>query len=216
MPASQASIEPEYRSANTATIADAALTQTKARQTRWGEQPDVLADIYREDTNMVVWQRQLSSTLQQSLGAFTVSNPSFKTSMTVTPDNALNSLREVLGPFNQNELCQNIAELVEMFCLLFELERTGLRLSVLDHAMCPKFHVDQVPCRLVTTYHGIATQWLPQHKANREKLGHGSQGLADEASGLYQHNQDIQQLNCGEIALLKGERWEGTTPTSNT
>ncbi|MCZ8485672.1 DUF1826 domain-containing protein [Vibrio lentus] len=23
--------------------------------------------------------------------------------------------------------------------------------------MCPRFHFDQVPCRLVTTYHGVAT-----------------------------------------------------------
>jgi len=75
--------------------------------------------------------------------------------------------------------------------------------------MCPKFHVDKVPCRLVTTYQGAATEWLPHQAVNREKLGAGSNGKADSESGLYKNQNDIQQLNCGEVALLKGESWQG-------
>lgn len=56
--------------------------------------------------------------------------------------------------------------MVDMFCCLFELKRAGLRLTVLDRAMCPRFHVDRVPCRLVTTYLGAATEWLPHTVAD--------------------------------------------------
>jgi len=80
---------------------------------------------------------------------------------------------------------------------------------VLDKAMCPKFHVDRVPCRLLTTFQGIATEWLPHNKVNRDKLGPGSQGKADSESGLYTSPEDIQQLQAGHVALLKGELWEG-------
>ena len=73
--------------------------------------------------------------------------------------------------------------------------------------MCPKFHVDKIPCRLVTTYQGIATEWLPHRVVNRTKLGSGSNGLSDSESGLYQQESDIQQLTSGEVALLKGENW---------
>ena len=74
--------------------------------------------------------------------------------------------------------------------------------------MCPRFHVDRVPCRLLTTYHGIATEWIPHTFADRKKLGSGNQGMSDEQSGLIQTLNEIQQLNTGEVALLKGEAWE--------
>ena len=106
-------------------------------------------------------------------------------------------------------LSKDIEELVEMFCYLFDLNRVGLRLTALDGAMCPKFHVDRIPCRLITTYHGIATEWLPHAKADRTKLGHGSQGKPDNQSGLFKTSKAIQKLNQGEVALLKGEGWRG-------
>ena len=80
---------------------------------------------------------------------------------------------------------------------------------MLDAAMCPRFHVGHVPCRLITTYSGIATDWLPHHPVVRSKLGQGSNGLPDNASGLYSDVSDIRQMNRGEVVLLKGERWEG-------
>lgn len=96
-----------------------------------------------------------------------------------------------------------------MFCYLFDLKQTGLRLTTLCHAMCPRFHVDRIPCRLVTTFQGVSTQWLPNHTVDRTKLGAGSQGLPDDQSGIYLSENDICQLKTGDVALLKGERWEG-------
>lgn len=187
--------------------------------------PEVFADIYLEQTNMVIWQRELSNTLKQAVAAFLKSNASFQLAMTVTPQSAKESLKEslreslkesvhesagqIIGDSNPGELSENIAELVDMFCYLFDLKRAGLRLTVLDRAMCPKFHVDHVPCRLITTFQGIATEWLPHEAVNREKLGAGSQGQPDAKSGLYQSQRDIQCLSPGDVALLKGEGWQG-------
>ena len=78
---------------------------------------------------------------------------------------------------------------------------------VLDRSMCPKFHVDKVPCRLVTTLSGIATQWLDHQVVDRDKLGAGSNGLPDEESGLFERQSHINQLSVGDVALLKGEGW---------
>ena len=107
----------------------------------------------------------------------------------------------------KNEICQHITLLVDMFCTLFDLKEAGLRLKLLDSPMCPKFHVDKVPCRLVTTFYGSATEWLPHSAVNRTKLGAGSIGLQDDSSGIMQHASDIQQLSSGDVALLKGESW---------
>ena len=94
-----------------------------------------------------------------------------------------------------------------MFCCLFGIQEAGLRFTVLNRAMCPRFHVDVVPCRLVTTYQGAGTQWLPHHLVDRSKLGMGNNGRSDEQSGLFAAPNDIQNLTSGDVALLKGERW---------
>jgi hypothetical protein len=43
---------------------------------------------------------------------------------------------------------------------LFDLENVGVRLNVLAKTLCPRFHADKVPCRLITTYAGKGTEWL--------------------------------------------------------
>ncbi|MGF1817619.1 DUF1826 domain-containing protein, partial [Vibrio splendidus] len=59
------------------------------------------------------------------------------------------------------------------------------------------------------TYHGVATQWLPNESVDRSKLGRGSNGQPDPISGLYSDESDIQKMASGDVALLKGERWSG-------
>jgi hypothetical protein len=82
---------------------------------------------------------------------------------------------------------------------LLGARRIGLRLRVLDKAMCPRFHVDHVPVRLITTYAGVGSQWLKEGAMDRQQLG---QANAEPQA-------QIQQLKSGEVALLKGEKWHG-------
>ena len=173
------------------------------------EQPTVLADIYQSDINIAIWQRKFDANLIDDINEFIASNPNFSKSVSVSPDNAYEKLEFSTDGTASKALLENMAQLVDMFCCLFELEEVGLRLAVLNKAMCPRFHFDQVPCRLVTTYHGVATQWLQNDSVDRSKLGRGSNGQPDSASGLYARESDIQQMASGDVALLKGERWSG-------
>lgn len=181
-----------------------------SRRSIAGSSHEVLPDIYQDDSNIVIWQRQLASQLAAATGDIVQTKPTLQVSLSVTPESAFSSIRSALGDTTAaTVLSEDIAQLVDMFCCLFDLKRAGLRLTVLDSAMCPRFHVDKVPCRLVTTYQGIATEWLPHHCVNRSKLGAGNEGKSDEQSGLFQNLDDIHQLCQGEVALLKGENWEG-------
>ncbi|MCY3605471.1 MAG: DUF1826 domain-containing protein [Gammaproteobacteria bacterium] len=187
-----------------------AFPEIKCRQAVVGDQLDVLADIYREEVNISVWQRTLPEVLSNAAEHLLFERPHLQISRTVSPKNAYEILIKSLG--NKAEpvaLAADIAELAEMFCFLFDLKCIGLRLTALGHAMCPRFHVDWVPCRLVTTYQGRATQWLAHDRVDRGKLGAGNQGKSDEQSGLFSHADDIQQIRQGDVALLKGEGWAG-------
>lgn len=170
----------------------------------------VFTKIYQEDCNIAVWKRDLSQQLQQDVAEYLSTNRGLQASMILSPENAVSAIHQALGGSKLTAaLSENIAELVDAFCCLFELERVGLRLTALDAAMCPRFHVDRVPTRLVTTFQGIATEWLPDNAVDRSKLGQGNEGKPDEASGIFRNREDIKQLTSGDVALLKGESWEG-------
>ena len=141
---------------------------------------DVLADIYQEDTNIVVWKRSLTDKLLEASNSILSTNPDLQISLVVSPQDTFSILKSRLG-LSQMDLIlvEDIENLVNMFCDLFDLKRVGLRLTSLNHAMCPRFHVDNVPCRLITTYQGIATEWLPHNVADRSKLGTGNNGKPD-------------------------------------
>ncbi|WP_084705490.1 DUF1826 domain-containing protein [Vibrio mexicanus] len=174
-----------------------------------GEHPTVLTDIYQDHINIAIWQRSFDRELTEAISSFVNDNLGIKKSYNLSPDKAYERLERSLGDVAKPALLQDLANLVDMFCCLFDLGAVGLRLAVLDKAMCPRFHVDQVPCRLVTTYQGTATDWLPNDLVDRSKLGRGSHGLLDSESGVYRQNNDIHHLKSGDVALLKGDRWEG-------
>ncbi|MCB0032366.1 MAG: DUF1826 domain-containing protein [Anaerolineales bacterium] len=177
---------------------DAQVTQPGCRVVE-STNPGELAEIYKDTVNIAIWRRPTLGVSQQVLrnGHF----PSL--SMTLVPEQVSETLSGRLPEFAQRQtLITDIAWLAEMFACLFDLDQLGLRLTVLEKAMCPRFHVDHVPCRLLTSYTGPATEWLPEHRVDRGQLGPGSPELAPPA-------HDIQHLQSGDVALLKGENWDG-------
>lgn len=182
------------------------ISNSMSRHTVSATDADILADIYLDTVNMAVWQRTLNAELQNDIDGFLASRKLNHYNLIVPARPDSQTLAELT---DYPHLQTDIRLLVEMFSCLFELTSAGLRFTPLRNTMCPKFHVDHVPCRLITTYAGPATQWLEHSSVCREKLGAGSRGLSDEESGLYPCASSIQQVHVGDVALLKGERWEG-------
>jgi hypothetical protein len=85
----------------------------------------------------------------------------------------------------------------EMFSCLLDLEYVGLRFCVLNKTMCPRFHTDKVPCRLITTYGGKGTEWLDLDISDSSYLS--------ENNPIPNQYSNILSLSEGDIALLKGE-----------
>jgi hypothetical protein len=183
------------------------INEVKSRVSSQSMFPSALTDIYREDVNLAVWQHSLSNNMTPCIESLIKKKPKFSTVMILSPDDAYQHIAESLNGIEyKHELCEHISLLVDMFCTLFELKCAGLRLKLLSQPMCPKFHVDKVPCRLVSTLYGPATQWLPNSAVNRDILG-SRNSLMDECSGIIKPDSHVEQLSCGDIALLKGENW---------
>lgn len=160
----------------------------KRRQLQ-ADEVSILTHIYDADVNLAVWQRKLSQQVSGYASWLLSQAQPCAWQEVVARSNTSQRGHELLPEHKHKDgFVADLAEITEMFCCLFELEAVGLRLRVLDKAMCPKFHTDRVPCRLITTYSGAGTQWRnPQ----------------------YSSDCDVQQINDGEIALLKGDAWQG-------
>jgi hypothetical protein len=182
---------------------------SKSQQAVFANTPGCLASIYQPEVTLSVWQRQLRVDLLKECQKLLDKNE-FNGFGLSCPVKDLAPLRRTLAELGDSPaLARDILYLVDMFSCLFDIDTVGIRLTVLDRAMCPKFHVDRVACRLITSYVGVGTEWLPHHIADRSKLGAASKGIDDANSGLYPSPNAIQRINTGEVALLKGESWEG-------
>lgn len=181
------------------------LQQNRTRHQHQGPTPKALTRILHDDTNLAVWQRQLPLHISDFARLLLSLNEPLAESLCLElPDeDAEPDLTGLACGFRDLEgyegFIADLKWLVSAFACLLGAKRIGLRLRVLDKAMCPRFHVDHVPVRLITTYAGVGSQWLREGAMDRQQLGQANA----------EPHAQIEQLDSGEVALLKGEKWHG-------
>lgn len=172
-----------------------------------GDTPRILTQILDDDTNLAVWQRQLPAHISDFAAmVLSMDQPLAESRVLDLPHEdaqpALNGLAAGFGDLHGYEgFITDVSWLVSAFACLLGAKRVGLRLRTLDKAMCPRFHVDHVPVRLITTYAGVGSQWLKEGVMDRRCLGQPDAEPGDPHA--------VQQFACGDVALLKGEKWHG-------
>ncbi|MEX5683867.1 MULTISPECIES: DUF1826 domain-containing protein [Pseudomonas] len=184
-----------------------AKASCRTRHQHQGATPEALIRILEDDVNLAVWNRQLPAHIADfgrlllSLNEPLAQALSFE----LVDDDAQPGLQGLASGFRDLEgyegFIADVSWLARAFACLLGAKRIGLRLRALDKAMCPRFHVDHVPVRLITTYAGIGSQWLREGVMDRRKLG---QPEAEPGVDL-----QVQQIDSGDVALLKGEKWHG-------
>lgn len=169
----------------------------------FGPSPKVMTDMLKDGVNLAVWQRQLHAQVEDfcalvlSLGQ-TLADERVIDVDEQHPPQLPGLLREAADLHGYEGFVADVAWLVAAYTCLLGARRIGLRLRVLDGAMCPRFHVDNVPVRLLTTYAGSGSQWLEEGAIDRSRLQLDQPAV-----------DNIRQLAAGDVALLKGEKWIG-------
>lgn len=174
-----------------------------------GQEVDSLLTIFADDVNLALWQRGLPLHLQRFAETLLNQPGDVAESMTLELESGSDAepdlrtlLMDARDLAHHAALVADVAYLVRMFACLFDARRVGLRVRTLDKAMCPRWHVDQVPVRLITTYAGPGSEWLAEGNLPRRRLGHPG---CDEFNEL----PPAGRMQPGEVGLLKGERWAG-------
>ena len=171
----------------------------------FGGTPLALSDILNDGVNLAIWQRQLPLHIAEFGALLVALDEPLAESLVIelSSEDAVPNLQGLASSCRDLEgydgFIADVSWLVSAFACLLGAKRIGVRLRLLDKAMCPRFHVDHVPVRLITTYAGIGSQWLREGVMDRRTLGQ-----ADA-----EPTERIEQIHCGEVALHKGTKWHG-------
>jgi hypothetical protein len=184
-----------------------AYKQREAPRQVQGVNPQVLAEVLAPEVNLAVYERKLSDEVKHFVSQLLARKQPLAESISIqwvedAPSNELLNLacgyQHVRG---YAAFLADINWLLSAYACLLGAKRIGLRLRILEQAMCPRFHVDHLPLRLITSYAGVGSQWLREGVMARQHLGDAAAEPVD--IGL------IERCAAGHVLLAKGERWAG-------
>ncbi|MDD1621129.1 MAG: DUF1826 domain-containing protein [Methylococcaceae bacterium] len=170
-----------------------------------------LTRIYEDDVNLCLIERPLPAAIEGFVHSALKNLGSLEISQAVDPEwfDFAGLWLRVSKLDGYREWLDDVTLLASAFCELFDRRQAGLRLQTLNNAMCQRFHVDRVPARMICSYGGIGTEWLPEYAVDRGKLGMGGRGLPDDQSGLIADPTAIRRMPAYAVGLMKGSNWEG-------
>ncbi|MCM2129420.1 DUF1826 domain-containing protein [Larsenimonas rhizosphaerae] len=189
----------------------AALATPLAEHTHWAidREVSVLPRIFDPEITLAVMQRTLSPEVVEGARAQREARFPLSFSWRGNPEGEAlgDDLRKALhAPEASAALIEDVVTLAQAMAYLFETEEVGVRLRRLDEAMCPRFHCDRLPVRLVSTYLGPGSEWLPDDAVNRAGLGAPSASKPD----ILRVPEALDTLSAGDVALMKGTGWVGS------
>lgn len=163
--------------------------------------PLVLSEIYQPGVDFAIWQRQFNAELKQDITNLLQQQKTFSFRVILRPDEVSEWLKAQWPSSHFSAFQADVQKLVTMFADLFDQTHVGMRLELVDKTLCPLFHMDKVMARMVTTYHGPATEWLTEDNINRQAL------KARQHEQVVRDPARLKQAEAGEVLLFKGEAW---------
>jgi len=125
---------------------------------------------------------------------------------TVNKDLALEDLHDLLKEIRPEKRQEDgfyqlwladMAGICEKFCEMVGKDTIKFTLSA--QRGCKRFHVDNVPFRLLVTYAGAGTEWINDHAANRTAFLNGAPN-----EDIITDQSQVKQMNSWDIAVFRG------------
>ncbi|MDD9950171.1 MAG: DUF1826 domain-containing protein [Zetaproteobacteria bacterium] len=165
-----------------------------------------LTAIYQDFVSLCIWQPSRNKQLEQY--AYELALGKFEFKQLVTIDSVSASLDLLPNGEGKAEMKEWIADLVETFATLFGLEQVGLRIAGRETPMCPSFHVDHVPTRLIHPLCGEGCEWFADplyFKADIPDETHLKSWVKEAQNS---QREKINQAPVGSVVIMKGTRWD--------
>jgi len=159
-----------------------------------GSKPEILHTIHLQEKNIAIYERDISH-LQDDLNFCVRANIDFRKSGTIAD---IRTALESEIP-SCKALIADIMDLLALFEKVTKATTLKVLLATINTNMCRKFHTDINDLRLLCSYVGQGTLWLPEEAINRKTLD-----KSDNNDSIVKDKDLIQQVRTGDVALLKG------------
>jgi len=154
--------------------------------------------------NLVSWQRELPVGLEAQLVEWAHHFPAPYDAIVCMPNCDLSAATRGLAEPARAWLTMDIAILIARLAHLADARRLRVSFGVVRTDQCPKFHVDYVRYRLVTTYLGPGTEWVPDEAVRREALDHPPDCPCDANKQIVRESSAIRHAVPGDVIVMKG------------
>ena len=136
-----------------------------------GANIEVLRQVTAPATNFGVWQRPVEPSIARELAflrAQDMREMRRQTSQDSFCEDVCDVLREQgLDPQAFQCLRADMSRLADCFFDVTQASEARFRLVATDSDDCRRFHVDRVQMRMLCTYRGPGTEWLPDEQVDR-------------------------------------------------
>mmetsp|Transcript_20200 Transcript_20200/g.34752 ORF Transcript_20200/g.34752 Transcript_20200/m.34752 type:complete len:232 (-) Transcript_20200:584-1279(-) len=184
-------------------------------KTRAGVSHAGLADIAHRDVNIVHIRRPNFLADRHALQQNVNRSSMYRAQAVVLPQDPEPSMQRLVSGLQLSTaahalLVSDMSEQAQSFAQavsgVADCTRLNVKLEVLDSTTCPRWHADHVTARLLCTYVGPGTLFLPNMIARRGWSWPPGSEVTVQAE---QPEQDAVQACEGDLLLLKGHSWPG-------
>ncbi len=166
-----------------------------------GRDPSILGAFGQGAANLVLWDREMPLHLAEQARRLATRDLRIHERIAVAGAAAIfTSLRSVAPA-----LVEDVAALIQEFGAATGARDVDVELEAHGGDACRLFHVDFVAARLITTYVGPGTQWLPDRAVNRGALGHVVN------ADIKARGTRPRALMAGHVGLFRGDGGAGWT-----
>lgn len=171
------------------------------------ESPLVFSEIFSPDTSIAIWQRPEKPVIRQYFNEVFVQLRTGVRGVFAVDEIVPELTARLPEAAGKSSAVEDICLLADMLTTLFNCDSVGLRLVPLSSPMCPSFHVDNIPVRLIHTYIGCGTDWLPVEALRDSPPDDPAGHFARTNTGKYYPQSEVRNLATFDAALLKGAAW---------
>jgi len=164
-----------------------------------------LSDIHLTSKNIGIYERQIEA-LSNELRLIKDRQIELRASGSVAEIMA--QLKNTSGILSHCTLLkEDISALLKLFSAITGAEDFRLLFCTITSNMCRRFHTDINDLRLLCTYIGPGTLWLPNEAVNQAVLQ-----SSDNEAELVLPGWEAQQVKTGDVVILKGALFEDSNP----
>jgi hypothetical protein len=165
----------------------------------------VLDGIMQSRVQLVIWRRALPQGLSAALCDWAATEPpSFDARVRPRVEDVAPCLAGLRAGPERTWLLEDMVSRAASLARLAGVEECRFTFGVVRGDQCRKFHVDRVRLRLITTYTGPGTEWIPESGVRRAALQSPAPCPESANRQIARDPRWVRRAGAGDVLVMKG------------